>query len=60
MNNKGNDALTAFLAGCVMIPVMLGLIVGIAVLAPYIIPIIGIGIAAWCGLLIIRDWDKGE
>lgn len=59
-NNRGNDALTVFLAGCVTIPVALALIVIFAVLSPYLIPIIGIGIAAWCGLTLIRDWDKGE
>ncbi len=59
-NQKGNDALTAFLAGCVIIPVLFVLVVLFATYAYIIVPVIGVGIAAWCGLLIIRDWDNGE
>ena len=58
--NKGNDALTAFLAGCVMIPIVLGITVAIVSVLPQLLIFIGVALLSWVGLTVIRDWDEGE
>ena len=58
--NKGNDPLTAFLAGCVMIPVTLGIIVAALTVMPQLLIFVGIAFLVWVGLTVIRDWDEGE
>jgi len=57
---KGDDALTAFLAGCVMIPIVLGITVAIVSVVPQLLFFIGIALLSWVGLTVIRDWDEGE
>ena len=58
--NKGNDPLTAFLAGCVMIPVTLGIIVAVLTVIPQLLIFVGVGLLVWVGLTVIRVWDEGE